>query len=210
MPKKNLSVRWENEQAVSFEVDGVQYTSLNDISDKRDKRKLQALLADASAPDFDEKEWEQTQKESKKAESLLLWIFGGVAALMLLSAGIFTVSNLAKTARELSAPGVVVEVVIKRDYDNEQERVVNAYYYPVVQFTAQDGRQRNVQMAEGSDPPAYETGDAVTVRYDPAQPLEARIDSLGSTMLMWLVPGITGLLGLAFGGGVLAVKWLTK
>jgi hypothetical protein len=211
MPKKKqYAVKWENEQAVSFEVDGVTYASLNDIPDKGDKRKLQAMMAASSEPDFDEKEWEQTQKESLKAENLILWIFGGVAILMLLIAGVSAADAIRKILQEQSALGRVVDVVMKREYVNEQDRVVQEYYYPVVQFTAQDGRRRNVQMTEGSDPPSYEKGDQVTVRYDPAHPLEARIDSFGSAMLMWIVPGITGILGLAFGGGVLAVKWLMK
>lgn len=35
--KKSYSVHWENEEALSFEVDGVRYTHLNDIPDQRDK-----------------------------------------------------------------------------------------------------------------------------------------------------------------------------
>jgi hypothetical protein len=212
MPKKKqYAVKWENEQAVSFEVDGVTYASLNEIPDKGDKRKLQAMLAASSAPDFDEKEWEQTQKESNKAENLILWIFGGVAALMLLIAVVATGANIAKITVERSAPGMVLEVVKLPVYDeNDRDRVLREINYPVVRFTADDGRRRDVQMSEGSELPFYEAGDEVTVRYNPQHPLEARIDSAGSSVLMWILPGITGILGLAFGGAVLAVKWLMK
>jgi hypothetical protein len=210
MTKKKYSVHWENEEAVSFEVDGVTYASLNDIPDKRDKRKLQAMMEASFAPDFDEKEWEQMQKESNKAEQILLWVFSGVAALMLLIAGIATFSNLTTLASERSAPGRVVDVVVKREYVNEQDRIITETYYPVVDFTADDGHRRTVQMSVGSDAPEYEKGNEVTVRYDPKHPLEARIDSFGSNALMWIVPGITGILGLGFLGAVLAVRWLTK
>jgi len=88
--------------------------------------------------------------------------------------------------------------------------VLQEINYPVVRFTADDGRRRDVQMSEGSELQFYEAGDEVTVRYDPQHPLEARIDSFGSNALMWILPGITGILGLAFGGAVLAVRWLTK
>ena len=210
MSKKNYSVHWENEQAVSFEVDGVKYSSLSDIPDKRDKRKLKEMMAASSEPDFDEKEWEQTQKESNKAEQIILGVFGGVAALMLLIAIISAGGAISRIAKERSAPGRVVDVVMKREYVNEQDRVIQEYYFPVVQFTADDGHRRDVQMSEGSDTPSYEKGDEVSVRYDPAHPLEARIDSFGSNALMWILPSITGILGLAFLGAVLAVRWLMK
>jgi hypothetical protein len=210
MSKKNYSVHWENEQAVLFEVDGVKYASLSDIPDKRDRQKLKEMMAASSEPDFDEKEWEQTQKESNKAEEIILWVFGGVAVLMLLIAVISAGGALSKIVKERSAPGRVVEVVMKREYVNEQDRIIQEYYYPVVQFTADDGHRREVQMSEGSDTPAYEKGDEVTVRYDPEHPLAARIDSFGSNALMWILPSITGILGLAFMGAVLAVRWLTK
>ena len=61
-------------------------------------------------------------------------------------------------------------------------------------------------MSEGSQSPYYEIGDEVTVRYNPEHPLDARIKSAGSDAMMWIVPGITGVLGLAFLGAVLVVR----
>lgn len=210
MPKKKqYSVRWENEQAVSFEVDGMIYASLNDIPDKRDKRKLQQMMADSSQPQFDEKEWEETQKESNAAFNIILWVFGGAAALMLLIAILSAGSAISKILSERSAPGVVVEMVVRPVYDeNNRNRLLNEYHYPVVRFSDRDGRLRNVQMTEGSDPPSYEVGDQVTVRYNPEKPLDARIDSFGSNALLWILPGITGILGLAFAGAVFVVRKL--
>jgi hypothetical protein len=57
-------------------------------------------------------------------------------------------------------------------------------------------------MSEGSNIPSYEKGDKVTVLYEPEHPLDARIKSASSTVLMWILPGITGILGLAFAGAV--------
>ena len=76
-------------------------------------------MEDASAPDFDEKEWEQTQKESNKAEQIIQWVFSGVASLMLLIAGIASFSNITSIAAERSAPGRVVDIVVKREYTRE-------------------------------------------------------------------------------------------
>ncbi len=207
--KKSYSVHWENEEAVSFEVDGVRYTDLNDIPDQRDKNKLQQMMADSSHPQFDEKEWEEIRKESNTAFNIILWVFGGVAALMLLIAIVSGGSALTKLSREESAPGVVVEMIVRPVYDeNDRDRLLNEFHYPVVRFSDRDGRRRNVQMAEGSDPASYEVGDEVTVRYNPEKPLEARIDSFESNALKWILPAITGILGLAFAGAVFVVRKL--
>jgi hypothetical protein len=39
-----------------------------DIPNIWDKQKLQAMMAASSAPNFDEKEWEQIHKKSSKTE----------------------------------------------------------------------------------------------------------------------------------------------
>ncbi|GAB4491946.1 MAG: hypothetical protein OHK0031_14990 [Anaerolineales bacterium] len=149
----------------------------------------------------------EVQKNGPKIENIIFGIFSGVAALMLLITLIAVGINLSRLRKEVSAPGVVVDMVKRSTVETVNgEEIVNFYYSPVVRFSAQDGRTREVQMAEGSDRPEYERGDQVTVRYDPAHPLDARIDSPGSGALMWLLPVITGILGLAFGGAVFLAK----
>ncbi|RPJ24018.1 MAG: DUF3592 domain-containing protein [Chloroflexi bacterium] len=212
MPKKKYSINWENDEPVSFEVDGVLYESLDQIPDDADREKLTDML-DASwdqefekeFKDFD-KEFAAHKKSSAKAEKLILGIFSGVAALMLMIAAVSSFRAVSKMSREASAPGRVVDVVAQREYVNEQDRIIRNYYYPVVEFTAGDGRRRSVQMSEGSDYAYYEAGEDVTVRYDPAHPLDARIKSAGSDALMWILPGITGVLGLGFLGAVMVVR----
>ena len=217
MPKK-YSINWQDDEPVSYEVDGVLYESLEQIPDEIDREKLTAMVDGSFEQQFEQeweefdkkfkKDWEAHEKTSAKAVKLLLGIFGGVAALMLLIALISSASAILKLSREESAPGRVVEIVERREYVNEQDRVVEEYYYPVVEFTARDGRRRSVQMTEGSSSPSHEVGDEVTVLYSPERPLEARIQSFGSSALMWILPGITGILGLAFLGAVMMVRKL--
>ncbi len=210
---KKYSVNWEDDAPVSFEVDGVTYDSLEDVTNPKDRKKLEAML-DTSEFDkeFEEfnknfdKEFKEMKAESKTMENTILWIFSGVAVLMLLIAGIASFVNLQKLSKEQSAGGVVVDVVKRREYVNEQDRVYNDYYFPVVQFTASDGKTRQAQMREGSSSQEYEKGNEVTVLYEPERPLDARIKSAASSILMWILPGITGILGIAFGGGVLLVR----
>ena len=218
---KKYSINWENDVPVSFEVDGVAYGTMEDIPNEKDRRKLAAMLDSAEEMDetseqiekefenFDrefEKDFQETQKASADWTKIVVTIFSGVAMLMLLVAGIASFSNLQQLAKEASAPGRVVEVVSRREYINQQDRIYQDFYYPVVEFTAADGRTRTLQMSEGSNPPSYETGNDVVVLYDPEKPLEARIQSFGSSALMWILPGITGILGAAFLGAVVVVR----
>lgn len=218
MPKKKYSINWENDEPVSFEVDGILYDSLEQIPDAADRSKLETMI-DASVEAEFEKEIQEFDREFKKdleahkkasvnAEKLILGIFSGVAVVMLLIAFISSASAILKMTREESAPGRVVEIIQRREYVNEQDRVVQDYYFPVVEFVSADGRRHSVQMSEGSSAPSHEVGDEVTVLYAPDHPLDARIKSLGSSALMWILPGITGILGLGFLGAVIAVRKL--
>jgi len=218
MPNKKYSIHWENDEPVSFEVDGVLYESLDQIPEEADREKLAALVDTSMDQQFEkefqdfnrefDQQFEAHQKTSASAEKLILGVFSGVAVLMLLIAFVSSASAILKTNRETSAPGRVVEVVQRREYVNEQDRVVQEYYFPVVEFVSADGRRHSVQMTEGSSAPTHEVGDQVTVLYSPEHPLEAHIKSFGSSALMWILPGITGILGLAFLGAVLVVRKL--
>lgn len=53
---------------------------------------------------------------------------------------------------------------------------------------------------------AWGPRNEVTVRYDLEPPLQARIETLGSAALMWILAGITGILGLVFLGVVIFVQ----
>jgi hypothetical protein len=61
-----------------------------------------------------------------------------------------------------------------------------------------DGSRRTVQTTEGSWPPAYEVDELVTVLYDPEHTDQARIASLAGSLNLWIVPLITGILGVTF------------
>jgi hypothetical protein len=215
------SINWENDEPVSFEVNGVTYETLEDIPNEKDRRKLAAMMdssaeTDESDEQFDqefrdfnrefEKDMQEARKSSAQGTRIIVAIFTGVAVLMLLIAGIASFFNVQKISKEASAPGRVVEIVSRREYVNQQDHVYQDYYYPVVEFTAADGRTRQLQINEGSNIPSYETGEEVVVRYNPQKPIDARIQSAGSDALMWILPGITGVLGLAFLGAVFMVR----
>ena len=209
MAQKKYSINWEEDVPVSFEVNGIQYQNLEDVPDEADRLKLEAMMNSAEDAAFEaefNQAWEQAQqKQGTPIEKIILPIFTGVAILMLLITAITSIINFLKIGREESAPGRVVDVKMLRSYVNEEDRVVQEYYYPVVEFVASDGRRRNVQMSEGSYPASYEVGDEVVVLYEPDHPIEARIRSFSSSVGMWILPVITGIVGIGFLIAVLAV-----
>ena len=66
MAKKKYSINWEDDVAVSFEVDGMQYESLDDVPDESDRRKLEAMMDSASDAEF-EAEVDAEIAKAKKA-----------------------------------------------------------------------------------------------------------------------------------------------
>ncbi len=213
MAKKKYSTNWENDEPASFEADGVTYNSLDDVPNEKDRDKLAAMVQASSEDDFgdvkfDGKEFEELRKsaENPTMERWVLGGFTGIAVVALLITAISTFFNIQKISKEESAPGRVMDVVVRRELVNAENDIVRDFYYPVVEFVASDGHKRTVQLSEGSDSAFYEKGDEITVRYDPEHPLDARIKSAGSNALMWILPGITGILGIAFAGAVFVVK----
>lgn len=206
MAKKKYSINWENGEAVSYEINGVVYTSLDQIQNVNHRRKIMAILAAADAADLDEDPAKISSKSFFTMENMVLGGFSVFSAVMLLISFISSGSAISTIMKQRSAPGQVVDMVVRREYENVQDRIVREYYFPVVNYTADDGRHRTVQMSVGSDSPEYEKGDAVTVLYDPQHPLDARIKSFGSSALLWILPGITGILGISFLVAVLAVQ----
>ena len=212
MPKKKYSINWENDEAQSFEVNGVTYESLEDVPDWKDRDKLAAMLHASSDDDeevkLDETEFEELRKAADDP-TMERWVLGGfsaIAAIMLLVTIVSIFSNIQKILKEESVPGMVVDVVKRRELVNEENDIVRDFYYPVIEFVPSDGHKRSLQVNEGSDSPFYEKGDEITVLYDPEHPLDARIKSASSNALMWVLPSITGILGIAFAGAVLVVK----
>ena len=101
---------------------------------------------------------------------IILSIFLAVAVLMLTIAAISAVSSGRALAREITAPGTVVDLAIRQATDG------TLYYRPVVAFALPDGDRRTLQVAEESTDPVYKVDQAVTIAYDPARPDNARIN----------------------------------
>ncbi len=135
---------------------------------------------------------------------IILSIFLAAAVLMLTIAAISAISSGRTLAREITAPGTVVDLAIRQATDG------TLYYRPVVAFALPDGAQRTLQLAEESTAPAYQVDESVTIAYDPARPENARIKTSESTASLWILPLITGILGAAFLAAALFAWWVLR
>jgi hypothetical protein len=197
------SVNIEDDEVVSIEVDGELYSSPDEIPDPKDREKVEAIIAKMQGDDFDadfdrdfHQQFEELQRDSSKTSTIIISIFLGVAGIMLLIAVWSAINTVRSLARELETPGMVIDLIERRSVDSETGEV-NWYSYPVVEFMSANGLNR-VELNEGSYPPSYRSGEEVTILYDPDRPERARIKSLASSILQWILPGITGTVGLVF------------
>jgi len=216
---KQYAVNMQDGEVVSLSVDGVEYTDVEAISDPDDRAKVEAMIErmrrdkeeglDSELGQEFQVEFAEAQRQGRKMALLFALIFGGIGLLLLGIMAVSAVGAARQMSRELEAPGEVVEVVMRRTRDSETNQL-QEYYYPVVSFTTADGAQMEVQLADGSWPASYEVGDQVTVLYDATRPREARIQSGASTLLLWLLPMITGLVGVVFTAVGVGVGWPRK
>jgi hypothetical protein len=136
---------------------------------------------------------------------MIVAIFLGIAVIMLSIAGISIASTTRALSREVSAPGNVLDYAASQDEDGQ------VFYYPLVEFYLPDGSRQRAQLPIGSSSQDYIRGEAVTILYDPTKPdSSARIQSFGGAVSMWLLPLITGTMGLIFLGAALFAWWFLK
>jgi hypothetical protein len=105
--------------------------------------------------------------------------------------GIFsTIQTGAFIRRSVEVDGEVVRL------ERSQNRGRYGYTYaPIFTFNTIEGVAYNVTSGVGSSPAGFSKGDSVLVRYDPANPEDARIHSLFQT---WGSSALSGIVGLAF------------
>jgi hypothetical protein len=126
-----------------------------------------------------------------------VFIFVGIV-LLLVSAVTFWFTR-SWVAAEVTADGVVVKNVVRPHTtraSNSSRETTSDYYHAVVEFPLADGTKKTVEMSEGNWPKAYDEGEKVTVRYDPRQPLKARLG--GGGPLDFFATLLTGFMGAVF------------
>jgi hypothetical protein len=174
------------------------------------------LLASEFERDFDDfdAEFRELERQSARFPMMIVAIFLGIGVLTLAIALTSGFSAARQIAAEQPAPGRIFDLILRTSpggYDSEGNyQPPQDYYYPVVEFSLPNGDQVTVQLSEGSWPAAYTIGEEVTIIYNPDRPTDARIQSASSNFLVWLLPGLTGLLGVAFLAAAGLVYWFTR
>lgn len=135
-----------------------------------------------------------------------MWLgFLGPGVLMLVAAGVVLWIDLDFRASAVEADGRVVRML--RDASPSSSGGPAATFAPVFAFTLPDGRKVEVVSRNYSYPPCCRTGQAVRVRYDPAQPEQAEI--VGN-FTNWIVFGVLALVGTIFTGVGLALRAIVR
>jgi hypothetical protein len=126
--------------------------------------------------------------------------FGSILNLAILFAGlcalVYSLVSIVQTRSFLRRCAGVTGEVIRL----ERSRSGGEFgydYAPVFSFTAADGNTFTVTSDVSSSPPGFRVGDSVRVRYDPADPQNARIHSFFQT---WGSAVIFGAIGVGFFG----------
>lgn len=125
-------------------------------------------------------------KDARASVGWLSVIFVPVGAVMLLIAGWMVSRDPLFSGAGAEAEGAVV------DLERSASGNGKASYYPVVAFRDAAGREHRFTGTIGSNPPSYQRGETVAVRYDPAAPEEAVIDSWSARLMG---PGLTAGMG---------------
>jgi len=109
--------------------------------------------------------------------------------LLIIGAGAAIHAEFAFRRIAVETDGRIVRMVER--VSREDGRITRRYA-PVFAFALPDGRRIEIESATASDPPCCRTGDAVRVRYDPADPLRAYMTGF---MESWFLPLILALMG---------------
>lgn len=131
-------------------------------------------------------------KPKLSPEKLIALLFVCIALLMLTVAVVTGGQVVDLYLREVRTTGAVTALTARVTDGGD------VFYYPVITFRLPDGAYYSVEIAAFSDPPAYAVDQIVTVAYNPDRPDHARIASSFSVPPLWILPTITGFLGVAF------------
>lgn len=119
---------------------------------------------------------------------------------LLLGAAWSVSSTKAWIAHATEVEGKVIEMVRIRDRDD------GGYMFaPLVRFETTDGNTVEFQSSFRSNPPAYRTGQIVSVLYDPEDPQSAAIRGVFSLWLTSMILGFIGFMFTAIGAGMVAI-----
>lgn len=127
-------------------------------------------------------------------------IFTLVGLLLLATSGTIFYFTQDSIAAEVETPGVVVRNELRHHQrsssTSSSSQGSSDLWHAVVEFKVADGTSKTVEMGAGHWPKQWDEGEAVTVRYNPDKPLQARI--AGDVAMDYFPSILTGFLGFVF------------
>lgn len=194
---KNYPVNRQENGKVICGMDGALYTDLAQVTGAADRAVLAGMQdnsynRESMVDPVAGRDAATSAAGTARTRMIFLPVFGSITGIMLLVAAFSAYDAFVWSGSRDRAPGRVVDTGEVPGDGN------TVYSYPVVAFMDRDGRSHTVKMPGGSSPPEWAMGDTVTVLYDPERPADARIDSWSSTLLLWLLPAVTGIEGTGF------------
>jgi hypothetical protein len=135
---------------------------------------------------------------------LIMGLGFGFAALGLLGGAVWTyLKQRRQTESRVATTGTVVELTSRSTASGRSSIIC-----PVVEFTIPSGGTIRFTSEFGSRPAGHQVGQSVNVRYDPADPRQAEIESTLNTWLVPLIMMFIGLIACCLAVGFLAVYTL--
>ncbi len=114
----------------------------------------------------------------------------GLIGLGLLAGALFSYRS---TQAWLSTSATAAGTVIGYERRTDSEGALS--YFPVITFTPANGDEIEFTSSTGSSSRGYAIGASVPLRYNPALPFDAAIDT---PLDLWITAGVLGFLGLVF------------
>jgi hypothetical protein len=124
-----------------------------------------------------------------------------IGVLLLLLAAWSVWSTKMWIARSVETQGTVIEMVRVRDSDN-----AGYMYTPRVRFSTAEGKTIEFESSLRTNPPAYSTGQTVTVLYDPNVPESASIRGFFTLWFMALILSFIGVVFLGVGTAMVVLS----
>lgn len=137
-------------------------------------------------------------------------IFGVVGVVMLGICGLVSVNAQRFLSNSVITTGVVVEQVAKESCSDDDTSDCRTLYAPRVRFSTENGSPSTFTARSASNPPVYEVGNQVTVRYLTSDPTTARIDTVPDNWTgVWVTGGIA-VVFLGFGAIFFAIRQVSR
>lgn len=100
------------------------------------------------------------------------------------------IQEVRRSQRAVRATGVVINMVTRPGMAGKP-----GIHCPVVEFTTAAGERIEFESDFGTSPATHAVGEPIAVRYDPALPKQATLDSIGAK---WFTPVLMTAMGLLF------------